>query len=173
MKKIIALAVGLALSGSVLAGNCKSDDVDSIVDIAVGDDRFEVLVQAVTAFGLANDLNTNRNFTVFAPTDDAFKAVGFAIESDSGDILNPALTDEQLEAVPNILLYHVVHGARDAEEVFAKDKMSMLNKAFVTLSTDGVTFNVNDAQVIIPNIVACNGYVHVIDAVLLPPVDES
>ncbi len=173
MKKIMALAAGLVISGSALAGNCKSEDAASIVDIAVNDDRFEILVQAVTAFGLANDLNTNRNFTVFAPTDDAFKAIGFAIETELGDVLNPELTDEQLSAVPNILLYHVAYGSRDSEEIFAKDKMQMLNKAFVELDSDGVSFNVNDAQVLIPDIEACNGYVHVIDSVLLPPTEES
>ncbi len=173
MKKIMAFAAGLVISGSALAGNCKSDEAASIVDIAVGDDRFEILVQAVTAFGLANDLNTNRNFTVFAPTDDAFKAIGFAVESEQGDILNPELTDDQLKAVPDILLYHVAYGSRDAEEIFAKDKMQMLNKAFVALDSDGVTFNVNEALVLIPDIAACNGYVHVIDSVLLPPTDES
>ncbi|MDF2182514.1 fasciclin domain-containing protein [Neptuniibacter sp. CAU 1671] len=173
MKKIMALAAGLVISGSALAGNCKSEGAASIVDIAVNDDRFEILVQAVTAFGLANDLNTNRNFTVFAPTDDAFKAIGFAIETELGDVLNPELTDEQLSAVPNILLYHVAYGSRDSEEIFAKDKMQMLNKAFVELDSDGVSFNVNDAQVLIPDIEACNGYVHVIDSVLLPPTEES
>lgn len=170
MKKLVAVVAGLTLSGAVFAGNCKAPDSSSIVDIAVGNENFEILTTLVTAFGLANDLNTNRNFTVFAPTDDAFKAVGFAVEDENGnDILNPALTDEQIEAVPNILLYHVAYGSRDAAEVYSDDKMKMLNKDFVALDTDGVTFNVNTAQVVIPNIEACNGYIHVVNEVLLPP----
>jgi transforming growth factor-beta-induced protein len=132
----------------------------SIAEIAVADGRFETLVAALGAAGLVETLTTGGPFTVMAPTDDAFaKLPEGTVEGLLADI--PALT--------NILLYHVVAGEVYAETVVTLDSATTLNEQdFMIKVEDGNVF-VNDAQVIITDIKASNGVIHVIDSVILPP----
>ncbi len=132
----------------------------TIVDIAVGDDRFETLVAALQAAGLVETLQGDGPFTVFAPTDDAFaKLPEGTVAALLEDI--PALTD--------ILLYHVVAGNVMAADVVKLDAATTVQGSDVTVTVDGDTVRINDAQVIITDIEASNGTIHVIDTVLLPP----
>jgi len=137
------------------------EQLGTIVDIAVSDGRFETLVAAVTAAGLVETLAGDGPFTVFAPTDDAFAALPEgAVESLLEDI--PALSA--------ILLYHVVAGdVRAAEVVTLDSAVTVLGEA-VSITVDGDSVRINDANVVITDIEASNGVIHVIDAVLLPPV---
>jgi transforming growth factor-beta-induced protein len=133
---------------------------NSIVDIAVADGRFTTLVAAVQAAGLADTLSGEGSFTVFAPTDTAFAALpAGTVEGLLGDI--PALT--------NILLYHVVDGAVPAETVVTLDSATTLQGSPVSIEVrDGGVFLNDNIQVIITDIAADNGIIHVIDGVLLP-----
>ena len=138
----------------------EEESLGTIVDIAIADGRFETLVAAVVAADLAETLSSEGPFTVFAPTDDAFnKLPDGTIEALLDDI--PALTE--------ILLYHVVAGEVLAEDVvelqFAE---TLLEKDIEIRVVDGRVF-LNDAEVIITDIMADNGVIHVIDTVLLPP----
>ncbi len=135
------------------------EELGSIVDIAVADGRFTTLVAALEAAGLAETLAGEGPFTVFAPTDDAFaKLPEGTVEALLEDI--PALTD--------ILLYHVVSGEVLAEQVVELNSAKTLNEKFVEISVmDGMVY-INDAQVIITDIIADNGVIHVIDSVILP-----
>ena len=146
----------------LLPGEAEEEEegLGTIVDIAVADGRFETLVTAVVAADLADTLSSDGPFTVFAPTDDAFDALpDGTVEALLDDI--PALTD--------ILLYHVVAGEVLAEDVvelqFAE---TLLEKDIEIRVVEGSVF-LNDAEVIITDIMADNGVIHVIDAVLLPP----
>lgn len=162
MKKLIALTCGLAMSGAVFAGNCKAPDAATIIDIAVAETvdgeapTFSTLATLLSSYSLVEPLSTNRNFTAFAPTDAAFAEIA--------DV-TATLTADQIY---DVLLYHVTHGSRDPGEVFAKDEMKMLNKQFVSLDTEGGNF-INESEVLV-SAPACNGWVHVIDKVLIPPV---
>jgi transforming growth factor-beta-induced protein len=133
---------------------------NSIVDIAVADGRFTTLVAAVQTAGLADTLSGEGSFTVFAPTDTAFAALpAGTVEGLLGDI--PALT--------NILLYHVVDGAVPAETVVTLDSATTLQGSPVSIEVrDGGVFLNDNIQVIITDIAADNGIIHVIDGVLLP-----
>ena len=136
----------------------------TIVDIAAGDDRFQTLVAALQAAGLVETLQGEGPFTVFAPTDDAFaKLPEGTVAALLKDI--PALTD--------ILLYHVVSGNVMAADVVKLDMATTVQGSAVTISVDGDTVRINDAQVIITDIEASNGTIHVIDTVLLPPEPEA
>ena len=132
----------------------------TVVDIAVEDGRFTTLVTAVTEAGLAETLSGDGPFTVFAPTDDAFAALPEGtIEALLADI--PALTD--------ILLYHVVDGKVMAAEVVGLDEVPTLQGSSIAISQDMDKVMANEAQIIITDIEASNGVIHVVDAVLLPP----
>ena len=132
----------------------------TIVDIAVADGRFKTLVQAVQAAGLAETLSGQGPFTVFAPTDDAFAKL-------------PAGTLEALLADPeqlkNILLYHVVAGKVMSDQAKSLSEAEMLNGEKVSIKAEMDKLMINDSQVVLADIEASNGVIHVIDTVLLPP----
>ncbi len=132
----------------------------SLVDLAVADGRFTTLVAAVQAAGLADVLAGDGPFTVFAPTDEAFAQLPEGtIEALLADI--PALT--------NILLYHVVEGRVLAEDVvLLEEAETLLGETISIRVEDGKVF-INGAEVIITDIIADNGVIHVIDSILLPP----
>jgi len=131
----------------------------TVVDIIVNSDVHTTLETAVLAAGLEGTLSGEGPFTVFAPTDEAFAAL-------------PAGTVEALlEDIPTltaILNYHVVSGLAESGDLTDGQVIGTVNGANVTVSLDGGVF-INDAQVILADIPASNGVVHVIDAVLLPP----
>ena len=149
---------------TVLLPPAEEESMGSIVDIAVADGRFTTLVAALQAAGLAETLAGEGPFTVFAPTDDAFaKLPEGTVEALLEDI--PALTD--------ILLYHVVSGEVLAEQVVALNSAKALNEKFLEIEVmDGMVY-INDAQVVITDIMADNGVIHVIDTVLLPPEPQG
>ncbi len=132
----------------------------NIVELAVDDDRFETLVAAVTAANLVDTLSGAGPFTVLAPTDDAFDALPEGtVTALLADI--PALTE--------VLQYHVIAGKNYSEAVAAATTLETLLGEDVTVSIqDGKVF-INEAEVIITDIIARNGVIHVLDAVLLPP----
>lgn len=134
----------------------------TIVDIAVADGRFMTLATALQAAGLVETLKGEGPFTVFAPTDEAFaKLPAGTIEALLADI--PSLSE--------ILLYHVVPGAVKAEQVVTLSSAETAAELPVAIKVvDGKVF-VNQAEVIITDIEASNGIIHVIDSVLLPPAD--
>jgi len=134
----------------------------SIVDIAVADGRFTTLVAALQAAGLVDTLKGKGPFTVFAPTDDAFKKL-------PAGTVESLLLPENLETLKSILLYHVVDGAVMASDVAKMTSAMSLQGDAVTIKDEMGKVYINDAQVVIPDIEASNGVIHVIDSVLLPP----
>ena len=133
---------------------------NTIVDIAVADGRFKTLVAAVEATGLVDTLKSDGPFTVFAPTDDAFAALGD--EAIAGLLADP-------ETLSQILLYHVVPGRVMAADVGALESATTAQGEDIAITVDGDKVMVNGANVIITDIEADNGVIHVIDAVILPP----
>ena len=135
----------------------------TIVDIAVEDGRFTTLVAAVTAADLVETLSGEGPFTVFAPTDDAFAALP---EGTVESLILP----ENKQALTDILLYHVVSGKVMAADVVGLTSApTVLGKDITITVTDGNVYLNDTIQVIITDIEASNGVIHVIDAVLLPP----
>ena len=130
-----------------------------IVDIAVEDGRFTTLVAAVQAAGLVDALKAEGPLTVFAPTDDAFAALPEGtVEALLADI--PALT--------NILLYHVVDGKYMASDVVELSQLETLQGQYLDIQVMDGKVMIDNAQIIITDIEASNGVIHVIDAVVLP-----
>ena len=142
----------------------------TIVDIAVEDGRFTTLVAAVQAAGLAETLSGEGPFTVFAPTDDAFAAL-------PEGTLESLLLPENKQQLTDILLYHVVPGKVMASDVAGLDgKMAdtALEGKQIAIKVDMGSVYLNETtKVVITDIEASNGVIHVIDAVLLPPSDET
>mgnify|MGYP000861752966 FL=1 len=136
---------------------------NTIVDIAVADGRFTTLVAAVEAADLVETLSGEGPFTVFAPTDDAFAAL-------PAGTLESLLLPENKQALTDILLYHVVPGKVMAADVTGlTSATTVLGKDITITVKDGKVFLNDTVEVIITDIEASNGVIHVIDAVLLPP----
>jgi len=137
-----------------------------IVDTAVADGRFTTLVAAVQAAELVDTLKSEGSFTVFAPTDDAFAAL-------PAGTLDELLKPENKQNLTDILLYHVVPGKVMAADVTALTSATTALGKDVAIKTDMGDVYINDAKVILTDIETSNGVIHVIDAVILPPVDET
>jgi len=130
----------------------------TIVDIAVGNDDFSTLVTAVSAAGLVDVLSGPGPFTVFAPTNAAFAAL-------PAGALDAVLADADL--LTAVLTYHVVAGDVRAADVVGLTRAQTVQGEFLAVSVNGGVM-VDQANVVATDIVASNGVIHVIDAVLLP-----
>lgn len=131
-----------------------------IIDLASTTEGFATLTAAVTAAGLVDTLKGAGPFTVFAPTDAAFAAL-------PAGVLDALLLPENQDTLVKILTYHVVPGVVLSTDI-ADGEVPTVEGQNVTLSTaNGVT--VNGANVVQADVLASNGVIHVIDAVILPP----
>jgi uncharacterized surface protein with fasciclin (FAS1) repeats len=137
----------------------------TIVDVAVANGSFTILVAAVQAADLVDTLSGDGPFTVFAPTDDAFADLLEALEITAEELL------ADTELLTAVLTYHVIAGEVPASTVVTLDGQTAatVNGAEVSISVDGDAVQVNDANVIAVDVAASNGIIHVIDSVLLPP----
>lgn len=135
-----------------------------IVDTAVADGRFTTLATALTTAGLVDTLKGPGPFTVFAPTDEAFAKL-------PAGALDGLLADK--EALTKVLLYHVVSGKVMAADVVNLSSADTVAKLPVSIKVEGDKVMVGDAQVIITDVEASNGVIHVIDTVLLPPAEPA
>jgi len=159
--KLAAPQVALAAIGLSTVAPLIRDSVPThtIAEIAAGDARFSTLVTALKAAGLVDTLNGTGPFTVFAPTNAAFAKL-------PADTLKAVLADKAL--LTKILLYHVAKGKALAADVVKLNSIDTLNgKLSVTVNKDGVFLNGN-VKIIITDIQATNGVIHVIDSVLIP-----
>ena len=137
-----------------------------VVEAAAGDEpEFTVLLAALETAGLVDALNGEGPLTVFAPTDAAFAAL----------LEELGVTAEELLANPdlaNILLYHVVSGeflAADVIGIAPADVPTLYDENTVAIAVVDGSVVINDvATVITPDVMASNGVIHVIDAVLVP-----
>ncbi len=139
----------------------------NIVEIAVESDDFNLLVATLQATGLDAALaDESANYTVFAPTDAAFKALG-------KDTIAALLADT--ETLSDILLYHVLGDQKTARQLARKNGRTVkaLNGDRIDVSVSHRTLFLNDSEVVLSNIRATNGIIHVIDAVLIPPEDAT
>lgn len=167
-KRMLAVTVFVVMLFSVVPA-LAAPPGPTIVDVAIavnssGDfaGQFDTLIAAVLAADPAvlNTLSGNGQFTVFAPTDAAFEALGLTPEN-IGSLDQGALT--------NILLYHVARGRRNADAVVGSSRIRMLNGSFLSQSGGVLTdAQGRTANIIVVNVPAANGIIHVIDAVVLP-----
>ena len=132
-----------------------------IVDVAAENGSFTTLVAAVKAAGLVDTLKGDGPFTVFAPTDEAFAALP---EGTVEMLLKP----ENKDKLVAILTYHVVPGKIMAAEVMKLSSAETVQGETVMVAIDDGNVMINTAKVVIPDVKASNGVIHVIDAVLLP-----
>jgi len=121
--------------------------------------EFSTLVAAIDAAGLRETLEDAKDITVFAPTNKAF------------DSLPPGVLDSLLankDALTNVLTYHVVGAKVPASIAIKLTEATMLNGKKVAIRYADKKLFINNSRVIKADVKACNGIIHVIDAVLVP-----
>jgi len=132
----------------------------TLLDLASSTEGFATLTAAITAAGLAEGFQGEGPVTVFAPTDDAFAAL-------PAGVLDALLLPKNQELLVKILAYHLIEGNVLAADIVDGD-VATAEGQNVTLKT-GEFVTVNGSKVIAADVVASNGVIHGIDAVLLPP----
>jgi len=133
----------------------------NIVQTAIANGSFETLVAAVTAAELVDTLNGEGPFTVFAPVDAAFAALP---EGTVATLILP----ENKEKLQSILTYHVVAGQVLSSDLSDGMEATTVNGASLTIRLEDGKVFVNDAEVVIADVLTDNGVVHAINTVLIP-----
>ena len=175
MKKRFSI-LALLLAFAMIVAACSSDSEDttttepvmeeqSVLDLAIEAGQFSTLIAAIDAAGLSETLEGEGPFTVLAPTDAAFDAAFEALGITAADLL------ADTETLTAILTYHVLPQAADSQLVATLDGSSVptVNGQSVDISVVAGQIMINEATVVSADLIADNGIVHVIDAVLLPP----
>jgi uncharacterized surface protein with fasciclin (FAS1) repeats len=167
----LALAAAASLATATSASAAPQPAEPTIVDIALAvnadSGEFSTLIAALSCTGLVPALDGKRQYTVFAPTDEAFGNLGL-----TADNVCSALGTDTLKSV---LLYHVAPGERFAADVVSSDRIRTVSKGFLSpYVSSGAAYlrdgssATSDAQIVATDIDATNGVIHVIDQVLLP-----
>ena len=133
---------------------------NTIVDVATADGNFTILVKALTNAGLTDDLAADGSFTVFAPTDAAFNALGAAT-------VDALLKDTA--KLRQVLLFHVIASEVPSSALEDGLEVKTMQGGSVSFDLSGATPKVQDSLIIVPDVAADNGVIHVIDKVMLPP----
>jgi uncharacterized surface protein with fasciclin (FAS1) repeats len=161
--RIIAAVAVLATAAAAAVGpaaSAKPRAQGTIVETAVAAGQFKTLTMLLKRAGLVSTLQKRGPYTVFAPTDAAFKKVPKAT-------IDALLQDKaKLKAV---LLYHVVAGKVTAAKVVKLRSAKTANGATVRIRVAGSNVFVNGAKVTTPDVSASNGVIHVVNRVLIPP----
>jgi LPXTG-motif cell wall-anchored protein len=168
MKRLRTVATAaLALTVTLgFAGTAGADETKTIAENASADPQFSTLVAALGAADLVGpfDACDDAKTTVFAPTNDAFEAAFAAL----GVTAEQVLADTEL--LTTLLTYHVVEGEVPAATVVTLDSATTLQGEDVTITVEGDKVMLNDTvNVVATDVQSCNGIIHVIDAVLIPP----
>lgn len=152
----------IAAAAAMVAG-CATRSVPApVADTIAATPSLSTLNSLIVKAGLTSTLNGTGPFTVFAPTNDAFKAV-------------PAKTMDALAKDPamlkDVLTYHVLAGKVMSADV-KNGSVKTVNGASVALAKAGEFVTVEEAMVQTANIVASNGVIHTVDRVMIPPVKK-
>ncbi|MDF1836314.1 MAG: fasciclin domain-containing protein, partial [Planctomycetota bacterium] len=141
------------------------DTKPNIVETALAAGKFNTLAAALTAADLVKPLQGAGPFTVFAPTDAAFAALP---KGTLEDLLKP----KNKAMLQSILTYHVVPGSYVADKVVKMPFASSLNGQRMAFKVSDNGVQVNGARITMTDIQCSNGVIHVIDAVILPSMDD-
>lgn len=152
---------------SIAAAN-QAVELKSVVETAQADPQFSTLVELLSNAGLVEKLSdANANFTVFAPTNDAFAK----LDQKKLEALKTDLKKRQ--ELTDLLTYHVAAGKFAAADLKSREELDMLDEKVLKLVVEGDALKVAGANVSVADIQCSNGVIHVVDAVLTPPVKKG
>ena len=157
---IVSMGIaGLALRAECGKEHAQGSSKKDIVDTAVSAGQFKTLATALQAAGLVDTLKSAGPFTVFAPTDEAFAKL-------PAGTLDALLKDPA--KLKQILLYHVVSGEVLAKDVVKLQSAKSVEGSALKITTVNGAVMIDGAKVTMTDILASNGVIHIIDAVVIP-----
>lgn len=160
------LPLFLALLFSAFGATLTAQDPGTVVDEIAASEDHTILEELIGVAGLTETLNGDGPFTVFAPTDDAFNALG-------EDALAYFRSEDGMDSLVAVLQYHVVGGNNAAASLENNTTLTTLNNEdMLYVTVMGEMVMVNNAMVTMADLPASNGVIHVIDAVLMPPAGD-
>lgn len=159
--RVAVLSLGVAMAAPTIASAQHQSRGPNIPQVARTAGQFSTLLAAVDAAGLTETLVGRGPFTVFAPTDEAFKRLP---NGTVADLLKP----ENREKLVTLLTYHVLPGRVTAAQARTVSNAETVAGQKVTLRDVDGELRVNNAVVRIADVPASNGLIHVIDRVLMP-----
>lgn len=170
--KIITIALAGAL---VLAAGCATNDrmndrmsssrtmsQQSIAEVAMSTGMHNTLVSALKSAGLADMLMASGDYTVFAPTDEAFARL-------PAGTVEMLMRPENRDKLRSLLQYHVVPGRVSAAQVMNMSSARTVSGQTLGIRMMGDRVMVGNGHVVKADVMASNGVVHVVDTVLMPP----
>ena len=159
MKKMLMVSAMTALLGS---GCATAPTPITISETAAATPQLSTFTKLISDAGLTETLKGTGPYTVFAPTDDAFKAV-------PAKTLDGLAKDKAL--LTSVLTYHVLPGTVTSASV-ANGPVKTVQGAPIALYKSGTFVTVEEAVITTPDIAASNGVIHIVDKVLIPPVKK-
>lgn len=155
---IMLMFITALISTNALADKHENKD---IVDTAISSGSFNTLVAAIKSADLVETLKGEGPFTVFAPTDEAFAKLP---EGTLEDLLKP----ENKKKLVAILTYHVVSGQVTSDKVVELKEAETVNGQSINIKVEDGKVMVDNANVVVTDVMASNGVIHVIDTVVIP-----
>lgn len=160
MWKSIAGAAALSV---MVASNAHAAQSPDLYERAQSDGSFETFIAAMNAAGLSDELKGSEEYTIFAPTDEAFAAL-------PDGTVERLLKPENKEELATLLKNHIIPGKSWVSTWF-NEKVAVETKSGNDIEVDGLSgnpFMVGDAHIVRKNIPASNGMIHALDGVLVP-----
>jgi uncharacterized surface protein with fasciclin (FAS1) repeats len=166
-KTFFALALGLFVAGVATKSVATIQSVESRPEVTKGDildlakqcGKFTILLTAIERAGLTEEFKKEGPFTVLAPTDEAFKRMS---EGELEDLL------KDKDYLKSLLLVHVIEGQTRIRDAVMREELRSIDGTPLFFHTNEAGTFVNDSKIIMADIEATNGMVHVIDTVLYP-----
>jgi uncharacterized surface protein with fasciclin (FAS1) repeats len=133
----------------------------NLAQVILSDDRFTILGRLLRTTGLLTQLQQGESLTIFAPTDEAFRAL-------PDQVLATLMKPENLAQLTNLLKNHLIQGRITSQEL-SSGNIESLQGSPLNIDVNSEQVKVGDATVIEPDLEASNGVVHVIDRVMILP----
>ncbi|MBQ1274812.1 MAG: fasciclin domain-containing protein [Cellulosilyticum sp.] len=159
----VLLVAMLVQTSMCIVAKPRNEQEMNIVEIAQQNKDLTTLVKALDSAGLVDTLKGDGPFTVFAPTDHAFKNL-------PNGTLEDLLKPENKNKLTDVLTYHVKQGKVSSEEALKLNgqDIMMLNGKPAKIEVKDGSLYIDGAKVIVADVQAKNGVIHIIDAVMLP-----
>ncbi|HSL28819.1 MAG TPA: fasciclin domain-containing protein [Anaerolineales bacterium] len=167
---VSALLIAAFAFGALGAPSVKAQEAGTLLDVALAANaqtgEFSILIAALQAANpnILERLSSSKEYTVFAPTDAAFQA----LLAELGVTAEQLLSNQML--LSRVLRYHIARGSLDSGEVLASEQIRTLQRRLYQSNGVLTDFNGRTANIVTTDIPASNGYIHVIDRVLLPKI---
>lgn len=166
MKKLLTILLLMLILPSIAGLVVAQDDTiaEIIEDHSEADDaEFTILLELLEESDLAESLDDDVEFTLFAPTDEAFEDLFDELDIDLDELL------DDVELLMDILLYHMIEDIVESDDLEDEQEIETLQGGIITVTIDDESIILNDsAEVLDADIEASNGVIHIIDAVLIP-----